>query len=364
METRTLTTPAPETDTLSDAVVGCLLGTAVGDAIGLPAEGLSRRRQHRLFGGDIEGHRLLFGRGMVSDDTEHADLTARALLASGGDPDRFAAELARSLKTWLLLLPAGVGLATLRACLRLLVGVPPDRSGVASAGNGPAMRAALLGVCYGHDLQRLRALVRASARLTHTDSRAEYGALLVAWAAHLSAQGRLTPRDLLLTMNDILPGDAAGTELGRLITAGGESALRREPTPRFAEQMGWGERVSGYVYQTVPVALQAALLHPRDLRAAVKATVACGGDTDSVAAITGGIVGAGVGPAGVPSDWLAGMAEWPRSPRYLERLGGALADGSITRQAPSLPVPALAARNAAFTAVVLCHGLRRLLPPY
>jgi hypothetical protein len=49
---------------------GTLLGTAVGDAIGLPFEGLSRRRVQRLLREPL-GHQLFFGRGMVSDDTEH-----------------------------------------------------------------------------------------------------------------------------------------------------------------------------------------------------------------------------------------------------------------------------------------------------
>ena len=52
------------------AVSGCLIGTAVGDAFGLPCEGLSRRRAQSLFP-DMSGYRFLFGRGMVSDDTQH-----------------------------------------------------------------------------------------------------------------------------------------------------------------------------------------------------------------------------------------------------------------------------------------------------
>jgi ADP-ribosylglycohydrolase len=54
----------------ADAVIGCMLGTAVGDAIGLPSERLSPRRQRRMFS-HIDSHRLFFGRGMTSDDTEH-----------------------------------------------------------------------------------------------------------------------------------------------------------------------------------------------------------------------------------------------------------------------------------------------------
>ncbi|HEX8238011.1 MAG TPA: ADP-ribosylglycohydrolase family protein [Abditibacteriaceae bacterium] len=57
-------------NTLEDAIAGCILGTAVGDAVGLPCEGISRPRQQKLFPA-IKGPNLFLGRGMVSDDTEH-----------------------------------------------------------------------------------------------------------------------------------------------------------------------------------------------------------------------------------------------------------------------------------------------------
>src|SRR6186997_3288477 len=95
------------------AATGCILGTAVGDALGLPCEGLSRRRQRAMFH-NIEGHRFVLNRGMISDDTEHTCMTAQALIASGGKPEVFARSFAWRLRFWLLGLPAGVGYATLR----------------------------------------------------------------------------------------------------------------------------------------------------------------------------------------------------------------------------------------------------------
>ena len=82
---------------LDAALVGCILGTAVGDALGLPYEALSRRRQRKLFR-DITRHQFLFGRGMTSDDTEHTCFVAGALIASGGDPDRFSRIFAWKLR--------------------------------------------------------------------------------------------------------------------------------------------------------------------------------------------------------------------------------------------------------------------------
>jgi ADP-ribosylglycohydrolase len=171
----------------SDVLAGVILGTAVGDALGLPREGLSAPRARALFGGPPLGHRFLFGHGMTSDDTEHTCMLPQALLRQPDDADRFARVLAWGLRGWLLGLPAGIGKATLKACLKLWLGFPPSRSGVWSAGNGPAMRSALLGVCLGDDPGRMSAFVHVATRITHTDPRAEHGAMLVALAAHHGA---------------------------------------------------------------------------------------------------------------------------------------------------------------------------------
>ena len=77
-----------------DAYVGCLLGTAVGDALGLPYEGMSPRRGARVFP-DPGHHHLLPGYGMVSDDTEHTCMAAQSLIAAGGDVEQFKRQFAR-----------------------------------------------------------------------------------------------------------------------------------------------------------------------------------------------------------------------------------------------------------------------------
>jgi ADP-ribosylglycohydrolase len=100
--------------TLEKAIIGCILGTAVGDALGLPYEGLGPLRGKKLLG-QPDRHRLRFGHGMVSDDTEHTMYVVRSLVTSKFNPDQFERHRARSLRWWLTGLPAGVGFATLRA---------------------------------------------------------------------------------------------------------------------------------------------------------------------------------------------------------------------------------------------------------
>lgn len=342
------------------AIEGCLLGTAAGDALGLAGEGLSRRRLARLFP-DLSRPHFLGRRGMVSDDTEHACFVAQALIQSAGEPEVFTRALAWRLRFWLLGGPAGIGWATLRAIVKLWFGVPPDKSGVWSAGNGPEMRSALLGVCYGADEVRLRELVRASSRLTHTDPRAEAGALAVAVAAHHASRG--LPDTYLSSMERLLePGD-----LRMLLQNAVASVEAGDTTDAFAASIGAGQRVTGYVNQTVPVAVHAWLSFPSDYKSAVLAVIRCGGDTDTTAAITGAIVGAAVGTSGIPVEWLLALAEWPRTVNWMQRLAGQVAEVQATEmpQTPlGLPIVPLLARNLLFTGVVLAHGFRRLLPPY
>ncbi|MBN2164014.1 MAG: ADP-ribosylglycohydrolase family protein [Pontiellaceae bacterium] len=180
---------------IENPIHGVLIGTAVGDSLGLPAEGLSPERI-KANGWSQWRHRLLFGKGMISDDTEHTLFVAQALLQYPNDVDDFRSALAWKLKWWLMSLPAGVGLATARAMLKLWIGVPVSRSGVWSAGNGPAMRSSIIGVRYCNDTDTMHTYVKASTLLTHTDPRALTGALAVAEISAYAATGN-DPSDKL-----------------------------------------------------------------------------------------------------------------------------------------------------------------------
>src|SRR5882672_9925214 len=119
--------PATRGDQRRNAFSGVLLGTAVGDALGLPAEGMSRLRIRARWRGEWR-HRFLIGRGMLSDDTEHTLFVAQSLLTHPDDVVAFQRCLAWKLRWWLLGLPAGIGLATLKAILKLWIGISPSRN--------------------------------------------------------------------------------------------------------------------------------------------------------------------------------------------------------------------------------------------
>ena len=362
-----------EADAHYQALGGCLLGTAIGDALGLASEGLSPQRQARMFPRTDRYHLLPFGRGMCSDDTEHTVMVAQSLAEKGGfarpgdDASLFRDDLAWRLRWWLLGLPAGIGLATLKGILKLWLFLPPRWQGSFSAGNGPAMRSALIGVFWAREPDLMQRHVEASTRLTHSDPKATQAALAVAVAAARSAQagGRVDATVYAREMRGLLGTE--GAELAALIDRTAQSVQAGQPTQDFANELGLQRGVTGYAFHTVPVALHAWLAHPGSYRDAVLAVIRCGGDSDTAAAITGAIAGAGCGRQGLPAEWLSHLVEWPRTVAWMDGLARQLADSRgdlvVAGRSP-VSIVAVLSRNLFFMIVVLLHGFRRLLPPY
>lgn len=345
---------------LQDAFVGVLIGTAVGDGLGLPAEGMSRQRIQRRWHGHWR-HRFLFGHGMVSDDTEHTLFVAQALLAHPNDPVAFQRCLAWKLRLWLVGIPAGIGFATLRAILKLWVGFPPTRSGVHSAGNGPAMRSAIIGAYLFDEPEKRREFVAAATSLTHTDPRALAAALAVAEAAALAVRQDESIDEWLTALTKLGHDDEWRALCRKLVDA----LAAKTSVQAFAESLGLRDGITGYAYHSVPVAMYAWLRHRGDFRAAMESALNCGGDTDSVGAIVGALTGIDVGKESIPFEWLSGICEWPRSNLALEQIGERLARQKGAGR-PLGPIryfwPGLIPRNLIFLAAVLLHGFRRLRP--
>jgi ADP-ribosylglycohydrolase len=338
-----------------EAMTNCLLGGALGDSIGLPAEGIPAKRIARLWPGP-QRHRFLFGGGMVSDDTEHAVMTALSLAKHGADPERFARDLARRLRWWFAGIPAGIGLGTARSILKLWCGITPSRSGVGSAGNGPMMRAAVIGVHFADNEASRRNFTDASTHITHSDARAAEGARMISAAAAMACKG--------------MDNAAILDQLGQLVESAEikvrfpllrEALAARSEVGAFADSFGRKPGfVSGFAPDSAAVALFALfawLRHRGDFRATIEFAVKAGGDTDTVAFIAGSLAGIETGREGMPAEWLTGLRDWPIHPAAIQRLGGT--------EPPCYPVwPLSLIRNFFFLIIVLIHGFRRLLPPY
>jgi ADP-ribosylglycohydrolase len=368
---------------LEKSIISCILGTAVGDSLGLPYEALSKKRQSKLFP-DINRHHFIFGKGMISDDTEHTLMVCESLLKTGQDVESFIQDLSWRFRFWMLGLPAGVGLATLKACGKLLFGFSGKNSGVFSAGNGPAMRAAVIGVLCREKPALMKELVRASTIITHTDPKAFHGALAVALAAAENSRNIYGKEeidfnkyyDALTSLSD--PGSE---EFLNLVKKSWDSFQNGDTTEEFAIKLGLKKGVSGYVFHTVPVVLHAWFKYPLSFKEALQSVILCGGDTDTTGAIIGAVVGAGVGEEGIPKEWIENVWEWPRNVEWMRELGIRLAKNTLIENSADVEVAnkgedkneknfeippynkfLILPRNLIFMGIVLAHGFRRMLP--
>jgi ADP-ribosyl-[dinitrogen reductase] hydrolase len=303
--------------------------------------------------------------GMVSDDTEHTLLVAQSLLAQPSDPESFQRSLAWKLRWWFAALPAGMGMATARACMKLWLGFPRRKSAVRSAGSGPAMRCAILGAFFAADTERRRDFVSLSSTLTHRSWQAEAAAQAVSECVALAVrnQGQPKVREVLELLRP-LSGEQEWQDLLSRIEAGLSGRLS---VAEFAAGLGLERGVTGYSLHVVPVAIYAWLRHPDDFRGTLIAALDCGGDTDTVGAVVGALAGVVVGSRGIPDPWVDSIHEWPRSVAFIRTLANRLSLQSNSTEVLG-PVryfwPGIFPRNLLFLCVVLLHGFRRLFPPY
>lgn len=331
---------------------GVLLGAALGDALGLPTEGMSPERIARRFG-RLDRFRMLGATGFVSDDTEQAALVAQSLGRYPDDPTACSNAFRRSLAGWFWRLPWGVGMATIKACLRATCGLRP--SGVHSAGNGAAMRAAVVGVFFADDPDARLRFGRALAEVTHLDERAAAGALFVSELAAAVCQTADRAESFHVALAIVNE-----PQLHAALIRGEALAASAAETAHAAKEL----RTTGYVLHTVPFAAFCFLRYGDHPLPALQEAIAAGGDTDSIAAVLGGWLGALHGEAKLPADLLIRIHNGPFGPSHLRALGTHL--DHVHRGEPGTPpgYSPLAAllRNLLLYPVVLAHGFRRLLP--
>jgi len=342
--------------TRDDRLSGTLLGTALGDALGLPAEGMSSKAIGRRFGA-LDRFHLLGKTGFVSDDTEQSALVAQSLICAQGDVEHSARCFRWSLLGWFLRLPWGIGLGTLRSCLKILIGL--KQTGVRSAGNGAAMRSAIVGVAFRDDETARRAHAKAFAQVTHLDPRAVDGAVYVADVAAACAKATAVDQTTRLACHDAALVTIQAPLLADALHRAGELALAQAPVAQAAPALG----TSGYVVHSVAFAAFCFVRFGDDPLRAIVETIAAGGDTDTNAAIVGGWVGALHGSAALPAALIDRINDGPFGPTHLRALAAALEQLRVGRAVPCprYAWPLALLRNLALYPVVLAHGFRRLL---
>lgn len=294
---------------------GCLIGQALGDALGFVVEGqpstLCRRYvDERLERGRVGGlGRGPFPLGQYSDDTQLARELMQSYAGRGKfDPEDYARRIAAIFSEGRIV---GRGRATEEAAERLARGVPWQQSGTPppSAGNGSAMRAGPIGLLFYDDPEGLVMAATQQGIITHRDARCSAGAVAIAGAVALALREGPVERLEFLGRLAELAGSVDGSFAERLMKLSGWISLPPDEAVTHISKAGlekkldegWGE-ITPFVVPSVLWSLYSFLRSPDDYWKTICTAIAVGGDVDTTAAMAGAISGAHVGLGGIPPD--------------------------------------------------------------
>jgi ADP-ribosylglycohydrolase len=300
---------------------GALYGLAIGDALGMPTQMLSRREIVERWGEFLSGfepappgHPIAAGlpAGAVTDDTEQAVLLGRLLVQGHGAVT--PRQLAEALVGWERDMAARgsldlLGPSTKRAIAAVLSGVPAEQAGASGDTNGAAMRIAPVGIAILPDLPALVDQVVAASYVTHNTGVALAGAAAVAAAVSAGISGASVAEATMIA-----------TAAARLAAGRGHWVAGAD----VAARIGWAvglvagrdrAEAAGLIYtlvgtslatqESVPAAFAVLAAMPDDPWQACLLAASLGGDCDTIAAMAGAVAGACHGLGAFPAGALA-----------------------------------------------------------
>ncbi len=311
--------------------VGSIVGLAIGDALGYPAEFRRRKQLLAEIGPDgitdfISLKDPRFSRpafvgpdhppGTFTDDTQMTIAVAEALLRVGqSDLDRLMTEMARQFVLWSESernnrAPGGTCLA---GCANLARGIHWRSAGIAdSKGCGSVMRVAPIGLYY-QDLDQVAEVARMSSLLTHGHPAAVEAAAAGALMVALALTGAEPQRIHAEIDARCCQASDDFTTLWRKIPT-----LLTKPPEEVLVDGGLGEGWVGD--EAVASAMYCVWKSPDDFTRAVLMAINTDGDSDSLGTITGSVLGARLGSSAIPTRWRDAVED----SRYLHELGSRL----------------------------------------
>lgn len=308
------------TETALDHATGALVGLALGDAIGMPTQSMSPRQIHKEYGSitglvDASPEQPIapsMKAGSVTDDTEQALLIADLLIAHDGAIPPM--EFAKTLLEWEdVMIARGsldlLGPSTKTALEAVRNGADPTATGKTGTTNGAAMRVAPIGIAFStHSMEHFVHGVRASCRVTHDTVPGFTSAALTAAAVSLGVDGLPTREAIARALNLITRvGELGEWSPKASVTARASEALALSDTidddHSFLDSLRTRIGTSVESNESIPCALALAHRYSDRPIEALLAASNLGGDTDTIGAIAGAILGATVGMSAWPRDW-------------------------------------------------------------
>ena len=312
---------------------GALAGLALGDALGMPTQAMSPEQIRAVYGtitGLVDGDASQpyapgMPAGSVTDDTEQALLVASLLIrgrgSSSGRVALNAVEFAHALLAWEdSMIERGsldlLGPSTKAALERVRAGEDPLTVGGEGTTNGAAMRVTPIGIAVStEDPEAFAEAVWSSCRVTHATRQGFQSAALVAAAVSMGidAARSTSPnlRGLLwkaLTYVESLPARGAWTPEPDVVAAT-RRAMQLVANPSCLSRKLLVEQVGTSVASAHAIPMAFALLARAPSPQVFIDAGSIGGDTDTIGAIAGAMLGAAIGARYLPAGMLSRIEE-------------------------------------------------------
>lgn len=319
---------------LAERVYGTLFGQAVGDALGLGTEFMSRKDVAWYYPEGLtryeqihqDAHRKRWKQGAWTDDTEQMTMILDSLLENGRVDVR---DIGRRFYNWVFYARGeGVGNTVYAVLKHSSFTADPheaaraiwEASGRDAAANGAVMRTSVMGLWDFEDPASVRANAAAVCKVTHFDPRCVASCVAVSLLVNALVHGRPVSGALFAEVRGV-------AELHDPRVA---DAFERAASPDIATLALDEAQSIGYTLKPLAAGLW-ALSHSPDFEQGLLRVIGCGGDADSNAAVAGALLGARDGLRAIPERLLRGLL----TSRYLARVAGELlariAPGSDTR---------------------------------
>jgi ADP-ribosylglycohydrolase len=303
-----------------ESVLGCLIGCAVGDSVGLVVEGYSRTICHQYVDEIVSKtaisvyHRNNWTFGQYSDDTQLTREMFISITQNKGkmDPMIYALRIARLFQPNAYRI-VGYGSQTARAANAIINGAHYTESDNSTGcGNGGAMRSACIGaILVGHSVEEISEVAKVMSSITHSSVACVDAAISIALATNYVTITRDQKLDNKKMIDYICSSKMITDEFKKYLN---ELVILAEKDFEIAsariikiglshKEKKWGDGISYGVRQTTLWSLWSFMKSPDSFVDCISNSIKIGGDVDSSSAIACAIIGSRIGVSKIPTIW-------------------------------------------------------------
>ena len=305
---------------LEDRFIGTLFGQAIGDALGLGTEFMSKKDVIWYYPKGLthyaqiiqDSHRKRWKQGSWTDDTDQMTMILDSLLETGGIN---VSDIARRFWNWAFVANGeGMGMTTFKVFTYPNFIADPhnaakavwEESDCQIAANGGVMRTSVMGLWDFQTPDKIPANTEAVCRITHADPRCIGSCVIIS-----------------MLINELVKGRTVGQALyDDLISLANRYDERIQPFIELALQADDiadleldSEHSMGYTLKTLAAGIW-AIAHAESYQQGITAVIMEGGDADTNAAVAGALLGGKFGLSTIPKHWIDELT-WQR---YLYRV--------------------------------------------